>query len=137
MYFKWWDHNAVPRVVLEQVIVDHRHRNPRHPASQKCWLLRQSYFAKLFKSSKSINNSVVGTMSINLKLLVTRISWELNLPCSTRRMSHWMRMLGFVLSNPSFLYSRHHVRKRTRFTLPRNNFAVQYISDGMTTLLCF
>ena len=124
-------------MVLEQVVVDHRHRLPRHPASPKYWMLRQSYFAKSFKGSKASNSSVVGTMSINLRLLDIRTTWGLSLPCSTRRRRPWMWKLGFIQSNPSFLYSRHHVRKKTRLISPCNNFTAQHVSGGSTTLPCF
>jgi hypothetical protein len=42
------------------------------------------------------SSSMVGTMFINLNLLVTRNSLQPSPLCSTRQKSRWMRMLGFA-----------------------------------------
>src|SRR6185312_2420906 len=89
-------------------------------------------FANLSKGS-----SEVDTTPSNLKLLVIRISLQPSLLSSTRQKNHWMRMLGFAQLSPSLHYFRCHVRRKIRFSLPHNSFAVLLVFGGTTTMACF
>ena len=67
-----------------------------HPTSRNIWPPKPSYSVNSSRDNNNNNNNNNGVdpMFINLKLLVTRNSWQLSPLCSTRRKSHWMRMLG-------------------------------------------
>ena len=78
----------------------------------------------------------MGTIFINLKLLVTQNSSQSSPLCSTRQKSRWMRMLGFAQSSPSFHYFWCHAQSKTRLALPRNSFAVRRVFGGITILAC-
>ena len=90
----------------------------------------------ILDDSNNSNSSEVDPMFINLKLLVTRNSWQLSPLCSTRQKSHWMRMLGFAQSSPSFHYFWRHAQSKTRLALPHNSFAVRRVFGGITILAC-
>src|SRR6185312_5150817 len=97
---------------------------------------KPSYSVNSSRDNNNSNSNGVDPMFINLKLLVTRNSWQLSPLCSTRRKSHWMRMLGFAQLRPSFPYFWHHAQSKTRPALPRNSFAVRHVFGGITTLAC-
>ena len=136
-YFRWLEQLVVPLMTLgNQAVVDRSSRHRHRSIWRKCLPSKLSCFTKLFKGSNSSSNNGVGTMSTNLKLHVTWISWDLSPLCSTWWMSPWMRMLGLAQSSPSFHYSWYHVRMQIRPILPRNNFAVLLAFPGIITMSC-
>ena len=72
-HYRWWELRVELKVVLQQVVVEHRHRHLRHLVSRKYLPLKPSCFANLFKGSSS-SSSKMGTMSTNQKLLGIWIS---------------------------------------------------------------
>ena len=117
------------------MVADRSSRHHRHQTSRNIWPPKPSYSAN---SSRDSNNSSsgVGTMFINLKLLVTQNSSQPSPLCSTRQKSRWMRMLGFAQSSPSFHYFWCHAQSKTRLTFPCNSFAVRRVFGGIATLAC-
>ena len=132
-YSRWWDQRVViRRVSRTRVVADRSSRHPHHQALRKSWPPRLSCFANLSKGS-----SEVDTTPINLKLLVIRISLQPSLLCSTGQKNYWTRMLEFAQSSPSLHYFWCHVRRKIKFDLPCNSFAVLRVFGGTTTMACF
>ena len=133
---RWWErHVATLMVSGTRMVADRISRHHRHPTSRNIWPPKPSYSAN---SSRDSNNSScgVGTMFINLKLLVTQNSSQPSPLCSTRQKSRWTRMLGFAQSSPSFHCFWCHAQSKTRLPLPCNSFAVRRIFGGITILAC-
>ena len=101
---RWWErHVATLMVSGTRMVADRSSRHHRHPTSRNIWPPKLSYSAN---SSRDSNNSRrrVGTMFINLKLLVTQNSSQPSPLCSTRQKSRWMQMLGFAQSSISIVH---------------------------------
>jgi len=134
---RWWErHVATLRVSGTRMVAVRSDRHHRHPTLRNIWPPKPSYSVNSSRDSNNSNSSGVDPMFINLKLLVTRNSWQLSPLCSTRQKSHWMRMLGFAQLSPSFHYFWHHAQSKTRLDLPRNSFVVRHVFGGITTLAC-
>ena len=127
---------ATLRVSGTRMVAVRSDRHHRHPTSRNIWPPKPSYSVNSSRDSNNSSSSGMDPMFINLKLLVTRNSWQLSPLCSTRQKSHWMRMLGFAQSSPSFHYFWCHARSKTRLALLRNSFAVRCVFGGIATLAC-
>ena len=132
-HFRWLDQLEAILVVLEpEGMAIHPHLHLR--ASQKFLPLKLKSCGSWCKLSSSRE---VGIMLIKCKRRATR-TFSLRSPrYSPKRMSHWMHMLGFAQSSPSFLYWLLLVPKRTRLAMPRSNYAGQLVCGGIITTECY
>jgi len=132
--FRWLDQLEAVLVVLEQEgMAIHLHLlRPR--VSQKFLPLKLKFCGSWCRLS---NSREVGIMLIKRKRRATRTFSVRSPRYSPKRISHWMRMLGFAQSNPSFLCWLFLAPKRTRLDMPRSNFADQLIYGGIITTECY
>ena len=87
---RWWErHVATLRVSGTRMVAVRSDRHHRHPTSRNIWPPKPSYSVNSSRGSNNSNSSGVDPMFINLKLLVTRNSWQLSPSVQQDRRATW------------------------------------------------